>query len=88
MTVILANKTAPALLDHYLAHFGYTSQKTPELADRSRPDNLWKAVPGDHGVHGPFSNQATRHSPQGRATLHRSTPTLAAGLGLALVGSL
>lgn len=85
VTAILANKVAPALLDHYLARFGYSSQQTAEPADRSRPDNLWKAVPGDHGVHGPFSNRSAGRSPQVWTTLHRGT-LAAAGIGLALVG--
>ncbi len=85
VTAILANKIAPALLDHYLARFGYSSQQTSEPVDRSRPDNLWKAVPGDHGVHGPFSNRSARRSPQVWTTLHRGT-LAAAGLGLVLIG--
>ncbi len=83
---IVANKIAPGVLDHYLARRGYSSQQSPEPADRSRPDNLWKPVPGDHGVHGPFSDRSARHSPQVWTTLHRGTIAAIAGAALAVAG--
>lgn len=89
VTAVLANKIVPGLLDHYLARFGYTSQQGPGLADHSRPDNLWKPVPGDHGVHGPFSNRAAKRSPEVWTTLHRGSLAVAAGvagIGLAALG--
>ncbi len=86
VAAILANKIAPGLLDHYLARNGYRSQEAPGPVDRTRPDNLWRPVPGDHGVHGPFSDRSIRRSPEVWTTLHRGTIAVLAGLGLALAG--
>ncbi len=83
VAAIIANKIAPGALDHYLARQGYSAQQAPEFADPARPDNLWKPVPGDHGVHGPFSNRSARHSPQVWTTLHRGTIATIAGFALA-----
>ncbi len=86
VAAILANKIAPGALDCYLARKGYSSQQSPEPADPSRPYNLWQPVPGDHGVHGPFTDRSARHSPQVWTTLHRGTIVAIAGVGLALAG--
>ena len=86
MTAILANKIVPGLLDHHLARNGYRSQEAPAPGDRARPDHLWRPVPGDHGVHGPFSDRSIRRSPELWTTLHRGTIAVLAGLGLALAG--
>ncbi len=83
---ILANKIAPAVLDHYLARFGYRAQQTAERADPNSPNNLWKPLPGPHAVHGPFTNRSIRRSPQVWTTLHRGTLAAAAGVGLAIAG--
>ncbi len=55
---ILANKIAPAFLDHYLARFGYKSQMSPEPALKDAPDNLFKPIEGDFGAHGRFDREA------------------------------
>jgi len=86
VSAIFANKVVPGLLDHYLARYGYTSQQTKVLADPSRPDNLWEPVPGDHGIHGPFTNRSVRRSPQVWTTLHRGALATVAGLGLLAFG--
>ena len=87
---ILANRVAPGLLDHYLAHTGYEAQQTDEPEDPNRPDNLWHPVPGDHGAHGSFGDRATDYSPQLWAAMHRGAITLGAllgvGVGLAAMG--
>ena len=87
---ILANRVAPGLLDHYLAHTGYEAQQTEEPEDPNRPDNLWHPVPGDHGAHGTFGDRAADYSPQLWAAMHRGTITLGAllgvGVGLAAMG--
>jgi NAD(P)-dependent dehydrogenase (short-subunit alcohol dehydrogenase family) len=64
---IYANRVAPALVDRYLARNGYLSQQTDEPADRDRPDNLFTAVPGDHGAHGAFDARAHARAWQLRA---------------------
>lgn len=79
---IVANKIAPAMLDHYLATTGYDSQQYDGPEDPNRPDNLWEPVPGDHGAHGKFDERAKSESPQLWVDIHRKALALAgAGLG-------
>jgi short-subunit dehydrogenase len=73
---IWANKLVPGLLDRYLARTGYESQQLDvaregERPEGDHPDNLWEPVPGDHGAHGIFDDQATSSSPQLCFTTHR-----------------
>jgi len=80
VATILANNVAPGLLDHYLGRTGYKSQQTKQPADPGRPNNLWAAVPGDHGAHGPFDDRAHPRSPQLWTSTHRGL------VGAALAG--
>ena len=75
---ILGDRVAPGLLDRYLASMGYDSQQTSEPEDPNRPDNLFSPVPGDHGAHGTFDEQASEHSAQLWAATHRGSITLGA----------
>lgn len=68
---IIANKIAPGLLDHILAHTGYDSQQYDGPEDPDRPDNLWQPVAGDHGAHGAFDARARNWSPQLWTSEHR-----------------
>ncbi len=91
VATILANDVAPGLLDRYLGRTGYKSQQTRQPADPGRPNNLWAPVPGDHGAHGPFDEQAHPRSPQLWASTHRglvgaAIAGLAAGAGLVWKG--
>jgi NAD(P)-dependent dehydrogenase (short-subunit alcohol dehydrogenase family) len=82
---ILGNKMIPGLLDRYLARNGYEAQQTEERADPRRPNNLWKAVPTDHGAHGRFDSKSSSWSLQWWATTHRwllGTIGIAGGLTL------
>ena len=79
---IAGNRIAPALGDWYLARNGYDSQQGDGLDDPRRADNLWQPVPGDHGAHGTFDEQATERSPQLWAATHKGALTLA-GAGFA-----
>jgi short-subunit dehydrogenase len=54
VAAIVGQRMIPGLLDRYLGATGYDAQQTSEPRDPSRPDNLWKPVPGDHGAHGEF----------------------------------
>ena len=85
---ILGDRVAPGMLDRYLASMGYESQQTSEPEDPNRPDNLFNPVPGDHGAHGTFDDQASAHSAQLWASTHRGPITLgallAAGAALAM----
>lgn len=80
---IIGNKLAPGVLDRYLGKNGYQSQQTSEPEDPSRPDNLWKPVPGDHGAHGAFDSEAHQISWELRGTLDRAW----IGAGLASVAA-
>ncbi|MGH9528955.1 MAG: SDR family oxidoreductase [Terriglobales bacterium] len=77
---IVGNKIAPGLLDRYLGRTGYASQQTNEPEDPNRPDNLWTPVPGDHGAHGTFDNQAQKHSRELWASLNRKWIGIACGI--------
>jgi short-subunit dehydrogenase len=68
---IVANKIAPGLLDHYLAHNGYDSQQHDGTENPNRPNNLWQPVAGDHGAHGAFGARAHNWSPQLWTSEHR-----------------
>src|SRR5207248_6924625 len=73
VAAIWGNKVASGLLDRYLAATAYDSQQTAEPADPDRPNNLWAAVPGDHGAHGRFGSRTHHASPQTWANEHLST---------------
>jgi len=77
---ILGNRVVPAVADRYLAASGYDAQQTDEPEDPNRPDNLWEPIPGDHGAHGAFDDQAHDSSVQLWASTHRGL-TLGALLG-------
>jgi NAD(P)-dependent dehydrogenase (short-subunit alcohol dehydrogenase family) len=68
---IIAERLAPALLERYLATTNVSAQQTTEPIDRSRPDNLYRASPGDPGAHGIFDAEARGRSAQLWATTHR-----------------
>jgi NAD(P)-dependent dehydrogenase (short-subunit alcohol dehydrogenase family) len=68
---IYVNKAFPGLLDWYLGKQGYKSQQTQEPVTPGRSDNLWEPVPGDHGPHGGFGEQAFKQSWQLKASLHQ-----------------
>jgi hypothetical protein len=84
---IIGNRMIPGLLDRKLAHDAYEGQ-----LDSSRPapqrDNLYEPVPGDHGAHGRFDDQAKPWSGQHWLNTHRGVVALVAfalgGLALAL----
>src|SRR5919199_573638 len=81
VAVILGNKLVPGLAARYLARTGYDSQQTDEPVDPNRPNNLYEPVPGDHGAHGNFDEQAHESSPQLWATKHRRALLAAAVAG-------
>jgi NAD(P)-dependent dehydrogenase (short-subunit alcohol dehydrogenase family) len=85
--VLLGNKLAPGVGDHYLAWTGYDAQQTDEPADPNRPHNLWQPLPGDHGAHGDFGHRAHERSPQLWANTHRGWLALAAAGIVGIVGA-
>ena len=68
---ILANRLVPGLLDRYLGRTGVDGQQTDQPVDPHRPDGLFEPVPGDHGAHGIFDEQAHQRSVQLWATTRR-----------------
>jgi NAD(P)-dependent dehydrogenase (short-subunit alcohol dehydrogenase family) len=70
---ILGNRLAPWLADRYLARTGYANQQTDVAAGpkRENTDYLEAPLPGDHGSHGPFDDEAKVRSPQLWLAEHR-----------------
>jgi NAD(P)-dependent dehydrogenase (short-subunit alcohol dehydrogenase family) len=58
--LVVANKVAPGIIDHYVARTGVDSQQTDLDADPDAPFDLWQPVDGaggkDHGARGIFSD--------------------------------
>jgi NADP-dependent 3-hydroxy acid dehydrogenase YdfG len=82
--VIAGNRVAPGLGDRYLARTGFDSQQTDQPLNGDRPDNLFEPVPGDHGAHGEFDEQAAKSSIELWVSRHRRA-LLGAGI-IAAVG--
>jgi hypothetical protein len=80
---IFGNKLVPSLGDRYLARTGYDAQQHDGPEDPNRPNNLWEAVPGDHGAHGTFDSRAHSFSMELWAETHAKWLALAAGLTIA-----
>lgn len=80
----LAQKVAPAALDHYLAANAWEGQMTDE-PETARPDNLFEPVEGDWAAHGRFDAEATDYAPGVWLSLHRNRVG-AALAGVAAVG--
>jgi NAD(P)-dependent dehydrogenase (short-subunit alcohol dehydrogenase family) len=68
---ILGTRLIPGLLDHYLARVAYGGQQSDQPVSPNRRDNLYQPVPGDHGAHGRFDEQALGHSLQLKLATHR-----------------
>ena len=82
---ILGNRVMPGLLDRMMASSGFEGQLSDDPVAPDRPDNLYRAVPGDHGARGRFSDRASGHSWQFWVTSHpASALTVCAGAALAL----
>jgi len=86
LEAIVGEKFIPGLLDRYLARAAWDGSQLPERADPQHEDNFWRPLPGDHGSHGPFDDEARTVSPQLWATKHRTgllTAVVGAGIGAA-----
>lgn len=70
---ILGTRVIPGYLDRMLAFDAYEGQEGKRPVASTRRDNLYEAVPGDHGAHGRFDLQATTWSAQLWLTTHRWT---------------
>lgn len=80
---ILGTRIAPGLLDRLLARRAYAGQKADSPRPEHRPDNLHAPVPGDHGAHGRFDDEAKQSSLQWRLNARRAP--VAAALAAVLV---
>jgi len=78
---ILGQKIAPGLMDRILARRAWEGQMTQEPAGGD-PDNLFDAVPGDVGAHGPFDDRAKAGSAALTLSEHRTAVLGGAALGL------
>lgn len=69
---VLAERIAPGILERYLAKTAWAGQLTDErISEKTWPENLFEAAPGDPGAHGPFDDEAKSRSLQLDADLHR-----------------
>ena len=59
---VIGNKFFPEYVDKVLAKDGIKGQQTDEPVEADRKNNLWNPVPGDHGAHGSFDDQAVDKS--------------------------
>ncbi len=82
---IIGERTAPWLLDRFLAKTGYKNQMTEHDLDPDGHDNLFEPVDEDRGAHGPFEEEAHAHSPQYALAKHRTA--VLAGVGAAVAGA-
>jgi NAD(P)-dependent dehydrogenase (short-subunit alcohol dehydrogenase family) len=90
---ILANRVSRHLGDYEAAALGWESQMYDGGRPTAQPDNLYAALPGDHGAHGAFDDRAHSFSGQLWANVNRAwlVPLglgvlLGVGLGLRKVG--
>ncbi|HEX4477907.1 MAG TPA: short-chain dehydrogenase, partial [Polyangiaceae bacterium] len=84
---LIGEAAAAGVADRYLANHGYESQETDQPLSPERPDNLYEAVPGDHGAHGEFDDKSSSFSVELWATKHRGAILVAAAAGVALAGA-
>jgi NADP-dependent 3-hydroxy acid dehydrogenase YdfG len=85
---ILGSRLAPGSIgDRYLAKTGFDGQQTDEPADERRraTDYLFSPVPGDHGAHGTFGDEAKPRSRQVWLAEHRGAIAGAIAAGAAAV---
>lgn len=68
---IVGNKIAPWYADWVLSRNGFQGQMTSEPEDPHRKHNLYEPLPGDHGAHGNFDEQAKDFSAVAWASLHK-----------------
>jgi NAD(P)-dependent dehydrogenase (short-subunit alcohol dehydrogenase family) len=83
---ILGTRIVPGYLDRKLAYQAYEGQESDKPISPQRRDNLYHPVPGDHGAHGRFDQDAVAWSAQLWLTTHRWALVAAAVLFILLVG--
>jgi NAD(P)-dependent dehydrogenase (short-subunit alcohol dehydrogenase family) len=68
---ILGQRVIPGWLDRWLGRTAFAGQQTDEPLPPGRRDNLYEPVPGDHGAHGRFDDEAHATSLQFLLSTHR-----------------
>jgi short-subunit dehydrogenase len=87
VNTIVGNKIAPWYGDKVLADSGYEGQQTDQPESPDRKHNLWEPIPGDHGAHGRFDDEAIEFSPVLWISMHRKQILASlAALGGAFLG--
>jgi NAD(P)-dependent dehydrogenase (short-subunit alcohol dehydrogenase family) len=86
--VILGSMAVPGALDRLLASEGWSGELSAEPEPPFRPDNLFAPLPGDHGAHGRFGDQAATHAPRFSAGLVRGAAAVAGVAAMAAALSL
>ncbi len=86
--LVMMSKTAPGLVDRYLAQKGHDMQQSDRPLDAERPTNLWEPVPYDMGAHGSYEEKARHKSrllwlDEHRRTLLLGALAIGAGVWLA-----
>jgi short-subunit dehydrogenase len=87
LATMWAGKLVPGLADRYLARTGFGGQEMEEPVSPERDDYLFEPVPGDHGAHGRFDDEAHERSPHLVLTTHRREAVAAAAGAAALAGA-
>ena len=89
LKAIWGDRLASPLVDRYLARTGFSGQQSGTPVSPDRRDNLYQPVPGDHGAHGRFDDEARTSSSQLWVTKHRVLLGMAAVVvgGLGLLGA-
>jgi short-subunit dehydrogenase len=80
---ILANRTAPGLIDRYLASSGYSGQLSETPLAPGAPANLFKPAPGDYGAHGRFDDRSRTWSWEFFTDRHKAAAIALTALALA-----
>jgi NAD(P)-dependent dehydrogenase (short-subunit alcohol dehydrogenase family) len=84
---IIGERTAPWLLDWFLARTAYSSQMTEQDLDPKGHDNMFEPVDEDRGSHGPFDEKAHARSIQYELTRHRRAVLTGLGAVAGLAGA-
>ena len=84
---IVGTRVLPGFLDRKLAYDAYEGQQDEARVTPDRQDNLYRAVPGDHGAHGRFDERALPHSAQFWLTTRRWVWVAAAAAALTALGA-
>ncbi len=78
LKAVWGDRLASPLVDRYLARTGFSGQQSGTPVSPDRRDNLYEPVPGDHGAHGRFDDEARTSSSQLWVTKHGAALGVAA----------